>query len=207
MQYVKILVLVLGTSLYRGKMWPRDPKYCLLYEGFCYNGVRYIGVFTPKNYSNFAGLRYIGDTLYNIHHSFDVWTRAYPAGFICCILFSFSRTRGGYPCCTYLFLVGLFVFLWNIGSFCLLFTEICYIKRGNWWWVGDTSILDILVNIAKERITPYSTRRQIDVQETSISTTRMFNFFRLVNDRLNGYFPIQSLLAEFDPVLCYLNRD
>ena len=73
--------------------------------------------------------------------------------------------------------------------------------------MGGTSILDILVNIAKERITPYSTRRQIDVQETSISTTRMFNFFLLVNYRLNGYFPIQSLLAEFDPVLCYLNRD
>ena len=47
---MKINVLVLLTSLYRGKMWPRDPKFGSLYRGFRYNGVRYIGDFTHTYY-------------------------------------------------------------------------------------------------------------------------------------------------------------
>ena len=41
--------------VYRGKMWPRDPKFGSLYRGFCYyNGARYIGFFAHTNYCNVA---------------------------------------------------------------------------------------------------------------------------------------------------------
>ena len=55
MQYVKILVLVLCTSLYRSKMWPPHSKFGSLYRSFRYNGVPCIRVITQTIYRNLPG--------------------------------------------------------------------------------------------------------------------------------------------------------